>query len=65
VELGEEGLSRFFSLTSPFLDEPVAAAGGIDGRGARPGWPGPGGRGYGDEPNTLIAGTTDLAVNRR
>ncbi len=21
VELGEEGLSRFFSLTSPFLDE--------------------------------------------
>jgi len=46
VELGEEGLAQFFSLTSPFLDKRqrrLLAASMLEvlGRGgtARPGWP--------------------------
>jgi hypothetical protein len=62
VELGEEGLSRFFSLTSPFLDERqrrLLAASMVEvlGRGGQARVA----EATGMSRNTLIAGANDLA----
>ena len=62
MELGEEGLSRFFSLTSPFLDERqrrLVAASMVEvlGRGGQARVA----EATGMSRNTLIAGANDLA----
>ena len=62
MELGEEGLSRFFSLTSPFLDERqrrLLAASMVEvlGRGGQARVA----EATGMSRNTLIAGAKDLA----
>ena len=62
MELGEEGLSQFFSLTSPFLDERqrrlrAAAMAEVLGRGGRARVA----EAAGISRNTVIAGTKELA----
>jgi len=61
VELGEEGLSRFFSLTSPFIDERqrrqlAASMVEVLGRGGQARVA----EATGMSRNTLIAGARDL-----